>query len=268
MAVYFAFSDECGDYKHPRDKTFIASHPYYIRSTLIINGDSYLNEFNILKKEFNIDPNKEFKWNYLWSIYKGSSNTYKYFCINDKNNFSYSILLEFVDRSLKLLSQLDDCKILYTITDNKNKKIFCKYPKLLEMHLRSILQRIQMEMQSDNSNLCVLFSDSINKEKNKLLRQAYFDIFTQGDFIESYSNIKDSINIEDSKHSIGIQYADFIAGILMGLMKGYQDSKNLFLKYLLNKLRKGKGLYWGYGLCEILTDSIIRKELQEISGIS
>jgi hypothetical protein len=38
MSIYVGFSDECGSYKVGKTQKYLKSHPFYIRSTLIINA--------------------------------------------------------------------------------------------------------------------------------------------------------------------------------------------------------------------------------------
>lgn len=42
MTIYFAFSDECGDYKEKRNGDFCTSHPFYVRATVMFAADSYI----------------------------------------------------------------------------------------------------------------------------------------------------------------------------------------------------------------------------------
>jgi len=51
MSVYFAFSDENGDYKQDRSQKFITSHPYYIRSTfLMLSSEWKMLNMGFMKK--------------------------------------------------------------------------------------------------------------------------------------------------------------------------------------------------------------------------
>ena len=80
-----------------------------------------------------------------------------------------------------------------------------------------------MELQEKVDNLCILFIDPISEEKNKHLRDHYHELFYSGDYIQKYKHIKDSLNIEFSHQSIGIQLADFISGCTIGALKVVQE---------------------------------------------
>jgi hypothetical protein len=127
-----------------------------------------------------------------------------------------------------------------------------------------MLQRIEMEIQGNVENICVVFVDAQSSgDKDEIVRQTFFDICRSGDFIKNYSHLKNSLSIEHSHHSVGIQMADSIAGVFNGFLKGYIFSTELFRKRLQPYLRKSpSGNYEGYGIIEIPTNEFFRKEIK------
>ena len=78
MSIFFAFSDENGDYKKEKTKNFLRAHPYYCRCTLIINGLDWktLNHYFLeIKNNYDLPENREIKWSYIWSLRKQRINT-------------------------------------------------------------------------------------------------------------------------------------------------------------------------------------------------
>ena len=237
MSIYLAFSDESGGYIKDRNNGFINANPYYERATFIILASDWKDinmKFRRIKKLFNIPLEKEIKWSYLWSLYKIQRNGLN---ISEKKPFyflkdrEYNELLNFIDSSLTLLSELNYVKIIITVTSN----IHC--PRINEgdiykMHIQNTMQRIEMELQNLEENLCVLFIDPVSEKRNKFFRNTYFDLCQQGDFIQQYSHIMDSLNLQYSHHSLGIQFADYISGSFGGFLKGYEGSKKIFKKRL------------------------------------
>lgn len=140
---------------------------------------------------------------------------------------------------------------------------------MLSFHLQEHIQRIEMESQSDENNLGVLFFDPVGEEKNELFRQVYYDLFKNGDFINNYKSIKDSLNIENSHHSVGIQISDYISGSFYSFLKSsiknnYSDGVSLFHKFIYPNLRHDKsGRIEGYGIREVPRNQNIREWLTE-----
>lgn len=272
MDTYFCFSDECGDYKANITKKQLWSHPFYIRSTLLINASDWrkLNsKFRYLKDDFSIPQQKELKWADLWSL--------RHFQKNEKTipekhrlyNFrkhNYIDLIDFVERSLNLLNSLKEKKNIITYTKNFEEQA-TNEKSMLSMHLQEHMQRIEMELQVDDNNLGVLFFDPVSKDKNEYFREIYYDFYENGDYIKNYAHIKDSLNIENSHHSVGIQIADYISGSFSALLKAnkignYDKGVQMFYDSVFPNLRKGKnGQIQGYGIREVPRNNNFRRWL-------
>ncbi|MGS0747834.1 DUF3800 domain-containing protein [Halpernia sp. GG3] len=274
MCIFFGFSDECGTYQIEKTKKHLAVHPYYIRSTLLIRGDEWkkLNKlFNALKLEFNLPLEREIKWAYLWQLRKFQKENKEIPKNKDfkfLENHSYKSIIDFVDKSLNLLNQIEYKQIIITHTENLtcskiNEKAF------LKMHLQEHMQRVEMQIQTrEEENLAVLFFDPVCEKTDKHLRDIYFDLFNSGDFINSYKHIKDSLNIEHSHQSVGIQLADFISGAFSSILKGlrsdnYEMGKTIYYNYIHTNLRSYNGTIWGAGIREVPSDMKYRKKLAE-----
>ena len=242
MSTYFGFSDESGDYLKDITAKQLKTHLYYIRATLIMNSAEWkkLNSlFKQLKKDFELPANKEFKWCYLWRLKTKQVGELE---IKEKEpykfleSYSYEKLESFVESCLNLINELDYKKIILTYTDNSliNKH---EVKHILKFHIQEIMQRIEMDLQNDYNNLAVLFIDPVSEAKNSFFREIYNELFIEGDFIKDYKHIKDSINIEFSHHSVGIQLADFISGTYSSVLKSknkgnFKFGKRLFHKYV------------------------------------
>lgn len=269
MSIYFCFSDENGDYLSKRSSRFVQRHNYYNRSVLIIDAADWRkmhNGINSLKKEFGFAEDIEIKWAHIWSLryfQKNGTSIPRKSEVHFLKSIDYHNLIDFVDNALKLLSDLSFCKIVFTITHNKSDYKF-SIDDCYKMHLRSMLQRIQMEIQATPEALAVLFVDPVSDPKCKILRNTYNDIRLQGDWIRTYSNIKDSLNIEYSHHSTGVQLADFLAGCFAGFLKGYDRSVEIFNQRILPHVRRSvTGSIMGYGIVEVPTSPVHRKTIAQ-----
>jgi hypothetical protein len=272
MHTYFAFSDESGEYNSHPTENFLRKTPFFVRGTLLIRADEWIrlqNAFIGIKHKLGYPIDKEIKWSYLWSIYKHEKNHEP---IPPNQDYSFlkgkksSDILAFIDRSLQLLNFLTFSKIILTITDNKYSSSL-PIRTIYTFHLQEIMQRIEMEIQSEGTSLCVLFIDPISTKVDQLLRNSYNDLFSKDEYI-NYKHIKDSLNLEYSHHSVGLQIADFISGCTIGWLKNFENSNELFKKYIFPNLRKNiDGEILGYGIREVPKNEILRNNLQTMVKI-
>lgn len=260
--TYFCFSDECGDYKPNLTDKQLRNHPFYIRTTLLMNSNEWkiLNtNFRELKKKYGLPISKEIKWANLWTIRSFQKNKKKVperFGLQHIEHIDYHVLIDFVEESLGLVNTLNEKKIIATYTKNSN-----RYPtnekSIIAFHLQEHMQRLEMELQVDEGNLGVLFFDPVGNDKNEMFRQIYYELFENGDYIEKYKFIKDSLNIENSHHSVCIQLADYISGAFSSILKAsidndYSRGVKMFYESVYPNLRRGwNGAIQGYGIREV-----------------
>lgn len=272
MSIFFGFSDEYGSYQSEKTKKYLNVHPHYVRSTLLIKADEWkkINKsFIDLKKLYKLPLEREIKWAYLWQLRNfqikeqiiPANKEFKFL-----EGYDYHELIEFVEQCLDLLNILEYKKIIVSHTDNVNcPKINEK--AILKMHLQEHMQRIEMQIQTKNEeNLAVLFFDPVCESTDKLLRDIYFELFNSGDFISRYKHIKDSLNIEHSHQSVGIQLADYVSGAFSAFLKGrrspnYSRGKEIFFKHIHPNLRKFNGTIWGAGIREVPVNKKYREKL-------
>ena len=270
MTIYYAFGDESGHYQMERSESNKRRYPYYLRATFLIRADDWkiLNsEFLALKDNWGFSRDEEIKWDYIWNVkhcrIKGTEPD-KDFKFLIERFYDENSLIDFVENSLQLLNDLPFFQIIITITDNQ----ICNplhEKDILQTHLQKIMQRIQMELQSDSENIAVIFIDSINAKKNKTLSEAYSSIYHSGDFIKEYSCIQDCLHFEESCQSVGIQLADYIAGIAMNRLRGLEESIRLFNEYIFPNLRRSnEGNLMGFGVIDIPRNESLRRQIGQL----
>lgn len=274
--TYFCFSDECGAYSHPMSKKFLNRHPFYIRTTLLMNSMDWkdLNKkFKELKSKYSIPLSKEVKWAYLWTLLECEKHGKD---LPDEIKFlkhlGYSGTLGFITESLALIQTMKEKTIVITFTNNNTDNSNTE-KNILKWHLQEHMQRIEMTLQVDEQNLGVLFFDPLNKEKDEMLREIYHELYYQDEFIENFHFIKDSLNIEKSHHSVGIQIADYISGCFSSILKSevtndYTTGVKLFFDYVYPFIRTHHGKLLGYGIREVprskANRDFIQKKLSEL----
>jgi hypothetical protein len=267
MTIYYAFSDESGHYKRNRTQKDNERYPYYVRAIVLFEANQwkYLNsQFLSLKNEFGLSRQQEVKWDYIWEIKQCQEHGKK---PNKEiqslvESYHWDCLLTFCEKFLLLMDDLPVLKIILTITDNRRcHNIRENY--LLQFHLKNTMQRIQMEIQKNNDNLAVLFFDSIDEKKDKMLSEVYSSIYESGDFIANYSSIQDCLHFEKSRQSVGIQLVDIIASISMNRLRNREESTRLFDQYIYPHLRRSaQNEIMGYGVIEIPSDKELRHEIE------
>lgn len=260
--TYFCFSDECGDYKPNMTDKQLRAHPFYIRTTLLINSNEWkkLNlNFRELKYKYKLPVSKEIKWANLWTLRSYQKDRKKipdHFGLQHIEHIDYYVLIDFVEESLSLINALNEKKIIATYTKNAN-RYSTNEKSMISFHIQEHMQRLEMELQVDEGNLGVLFFDPVGNEKNEMFREIYYELFENGDYIEKYKFIKDSLNIENSHHSVGIQIADYISGAFSSILKAsidndYSRGVKMFFESVYPNLRRGwNGEIQGYGIREV-----------------
>lgn len=270
--IYFCFSDECGDYKLNMSDNQLKIHPYYIRTTLIMNAQEWKllsAEFKQLKIRYGLPIAKEIKWSHVWTLRVHQEQNRQFPSDHELKfleKYTYSKLIDFVEESLQIINILKEKRIIATYTKNE-KASSINEKHMLHFHLQEHMQRIEMELQKNENNLGVLFFDPVNQKKNELFRKVYSELYENGDFVNSYKFIKDSLNIENSHHSVGIQIADYISGAFSSVLKAnssnnYLRGVKMYFKNIHPNLRRDpEGRVQGYGIREVPSNRILRNWL-------
>ncbi len=268
MAVYFVFSDEAGDYSSQPTKRFLRANPYFVRVGVVVKGEDWpllRDDFSELQSRCQLPKNCELKWADICSIIQHRQRgepiprdrSYAQF-----RDYTDEELLGFVKDTIGLLKKCEFCSIIYTITDNYVTQGIVQ-PKVYKMHIQDIMQRTEMQLQSI-PGLAVMFLDPKDDTTDSTVRNAYAEIYRDGDFISKYSHITDSLSFVLSNQSFGIHFADYTAGIFNNFMRGFQISTELFKKSVWSLVYKNPvGNPLGWGICEVPTDSSVRGKIRE-----
>lgn len=266
MAIYFAFSDENGDYERERGPKFIKVHPFFIRATLLMDSKDWraLSDAAAkLRSYLPVASAHEIKWSHIWSLRiaeRDNRHHDRAHALNFLSMVRHDELLAFAGNMLGLLKGLSFGKVILTVTCNKSCARIGK-DSIYKMHLQEAMQRIEMEMDSLGDALTVFFVDPISRERDDLLRNAYHGLYLEGDF-KKYRHIMDSLNMQHSHQSVGIQLADFIAGCFGGFLRGFDASVKLFNEHVRPSLRRSqKDQILGWGIREVPRTQTVREWL-------
>lgn len=248
------FSDEAGQYyKYPSIKN-ISSDPFYVRSGVYISTEDYINfQNNIdeLKTNFNIPNNQEIKWSDIYAIQKGRYRNDFLKKYSDKNIMDYILMY------LNCASKFNSIKFLFTITKNKIQNSANK-DHITFMHLQNIYQRAQLDAKSNNKDFYLIIIDDISEDALNDLRKKCSDLLHNGDRFIKYSNVNQSLLVEKSEQSAGIQLADYSAGIFNSVAKryileqrNYDYANSLYLSYIAPHIRNYNKKVLGFGIIKI-----------------
>lgn len=273
MGTYFLFSDECGAYIPEPNEGFLSSHPYYVRTSLLVPSSEYRDlcqSYIELKHQFDLPAEKEIKWSNQWTlrkIQKSGDELSKSHDLYFLKDYDYHKLIDFVENSIDLVSRISGVTVLTSVTRNHaNWKMTKK--RCYEMHIENHMQRVQFEMENNGYNIAVMFFDSVNDKTDRLLRDIYADLTRINRFKVEFSHIKDSLNIEHSHQSIGVQMADLVAGAVNSFFKAqnspnnYERGLKMFKESIKPRLRCVDGEICGFGIMEIPRNSHLRRQIR------
>lgn len=223
METFFAFTDESGQYQKIRSVKFNRTHPFYVRSTVIISLNDYVqlqNGIDEIKVSYGLNPRTEIKWSHYGSSLKGNYTRIPHQLTSDQ-------LVEYYSKSLALLCSLNSVSIYYTLTQN-NIIGQVNEISLLKMHLQNAYQKIQNTI-SEKDGFAIVIADDLN-DKTKALKQAIYELTLTGDYVQ-YTNIKKGLYVDYSDQCHGLQLADICAGVFAATLKyesTSEEEKNKF----------------------------------------
>lgn len=271
MNTHFAFIDETGAYRKERDERFLQRCPYYLKACLLLRATRWKELSRVRKllaQKYGLPVVDELKWNHLWKLRKRDVKREKVSYKADEEflrGISFDQAERYAQDFLGCLPGLEPL-IICTITVNGLLEEKIANIELERMHFQDIMQRIEMEMASrSEDSLAVLFADENAHETEDEIEARYHQLFHDGDLIQRYEHIMDSMSFLHSHQCCGLQMVDFIAGAVMGFLRGYEFSKSNFALSIYERLRRGRDdKLLGYGIVDVPKRAHIRQHLQKI----
>lgn len=248
------FSDEAGQYYKPITLKNIHRDPFYIRSGVFVSTEDYkdFQKFAVsLKREYRIPLNQEIKWSDVNEIqnYRYRNNFLMSFTINDIKNY--------IQTFLEKASKLKSIKYVFTITKNSLNNYSDK-DYMLYAHLQNIYQRAQIEANTNNNDFFIVIIDDMDKNTLNKLREKCNNLSLYGDNFLDYNNVNQSLLVENSKQSAGIQLADYSAGIFNSVAKkhilsfnGFEFANELYINYIAPNIRNLNDKILKYGFMKV-----------------
>jgi hypothetical protein len=260
MTTFFCFSADAGNYKGSRSDDWNKKCPFYVRSGVIIDSKKY----NLLKKfikdhkeKFGIPLDVEIKYSDCWLVKNNN---------RDKRlqripHLGYNELLKYIHDVITFVRIQTDSRLIYTVTCNHS-SICCERSRLIEMHVQDLMQRVEMQINHDRSNKAIFFIANETNNNDSELRDVFLNIFNSDKYLK-YNSLIESVSISRSHHNIGIQIADYFAGLFNNALKGFYPSVDFF-KEIFPMIRCApRGDVMGYGIMEVPSDGTVRKNISE-----
>lgn len=263
---YFVFTDEAGAYhRHPSD-AHIQSHPFYIRSNVIMTIDDYRQyqiDMQRISGEYEIPFDEEIKWSDLWSKMKN----------NPRNDLiarmSVNRLKGYYRRIFETAVGKESTRFMFTVTDIVGRTCEWRSEPIYKSHLQDAFQRIQMDMSANDFAIFVM--DELNVGTLKQIKAACHEFTVYGDFV-NYKNLYQGVLTENSLYSPGIQLADYAAGVMNGYLRrqivspgNYQFAADLYDEFIKPRLRcHANGKIVGYGMVDIPKRTRFRGQLEAV----
>ena len=265
---YFVFTDEVGAYKSSASLKFRNSHPYYIRSNVLISMDDYREfqaEMLALNDAYRVPVGEEIKWSDLWSKTKGNSRT------PSIRRMDTDRLKGYYRKVLEAATKKKSVVYLFTITNVHEQYCTLGEKHVYKFHLQEVFQRFQMDMKAQKG-FAVFIMDELKNDSIKQIKEACHEFTSLGDFIKTYSNVYHGILTECSNQSAGIQLADYVAGVMNGYVKrafldpnNYSFAADMYCDYVAEKIRhNSEGAKMGFGIREVPSHSVFRQQLIEV----
>lgn len=257
--VFYNFTDECGAYKADRSDAFLRSHPFYVRANLIIDMDEYHDlelMINNIKNAYSLSYNIEVKWAHMGSKLKHTREVLPH-------SLSVDQIKSYIQEVLQCVCEHTHATLYFTFTDNNSVNRISDI-NLIKMHLQNAFQRSQSVAQN-NDGYAIIVADDMNAQ-NKLLKQALYQLTTEGDQYTDYPNVHKGLFIDFSDNSCGLQIADFLAGVFTASLKyisspeqekhkyefAYSILTNLLYRYIrYNEYHLPYREVYSYGIKEI-----------------
>ena len=266
MSNYFVFTDEAGAYQRRPSDAHIRSHPFYIRSNVLMDIDDYRQyqiDMQRISGEYEIPFDEEIKWSDLWSKTKN----------NPRNDLIAQMPLNrlkgYYRRIFETAVGKESTRFMFTVTDIIGRTCDLNSDTIYRFHLQDAFQRIQMDMGA--SDFATFVMDELNEGMLNQIKAACHAFTVHGDFVD-YKNLYQGVLTENSLYSPGIQLADYAAGVMNGLLKGkivspgnFQFATYLYDEFIKPRLRcHANGTIVGYRVVDIPKKTQFRGQLEQI----
>lgn len=240
------FIDESGS-SPPSSKT--ENSPYFVLGGIIIPEHIWFQvkaDLNVIKKNFGIFD--EIKWRYF-APPSPLAKKHALSHIDGKSKEQlrtelYSVIRKY--KSIKVITVVTDTKAAYSLSyiNNSDDIFWYSYKQITERFQYYLQDLTRLSGEKTNG---IIVCDHRAPNDDRRLQELHAKLL-QGykDSHSSYDNLIEGVFISPSHLSIGIQFADMVAG---AVLRKFKNNDNRFYSQIEDSMRKSpKGVTEGYGL--------------------
>lgn len=249
--MYLCFIDESNT---PPKPTARNPKPYFIIAGVIIHEaqwQSIATEIKNLKHHSDYRVNgKEIKWRYFGAGNDDPDNSVRHLSQQQRDSFRsemYRILTR--RNSVKIVSCVASVAACYEQSYINNQD------ELYEYTYKTVSERFQYFLQDMSravgaTQLGIVVADHQGKHQDERLRNRHHRLLeTNSHFISNYQNFIETIFLTPSHLSVGIQFADMVAG---AIGRKFNAGEDRFYLEIADSFRKStRGQIDGYGLVKL-----------------
>ena len=245
--MYFCFMDESGT---PPKPSAVGKRPYFVIAAVIMHEAQWHGISDELKRlrlrpEFKVKG--EIKWRYFGKDNADPDNSVKHLSQPMRDKFREAFFDILVQRkSIRTLACITDIAAAYS-------KRYVKTPEdLYSYTYKPVSERFQyylqdMSRQVGDKQLGIMVADHRGKKQDDGLRTSHHGLIdNDGLFSSNYPNYIETVFMTPSHLSVGIQFADMVAG---AVARSVNTSEKSFFEKIKGTLRSGPtGKVEGFGL--------------------
>ncbi|EPI56390.1 DUF3800 domain-containing protein [Gardnerella vaginalis] len=236
----------------------VEQNPYFVLGGLVIpesQWKSLQSNLHGLKKKYGIEG--EVKWRYFINHPLSNKTT-------PLSNLSVNELNELREDLFKLISENENFKIIAAVVNTKD--YYDKYKagnaeNMYHTAFEKICERFQYYLQDLSKNAGtkvygMIVIDARNSKQNKQLDDFHFDLLNNHDsYRADYNNLIEGLFIAASHHSVGVQFADLVAG---AVYRKCSKGDSTFYNMIRNNVRRNsQGKAEGFGVVAVPSGSRI-----------
>lgn len=241
--MHLLFLDESGtivaeDKKH--SKCFV------IGGVIIpeIHWKEIYKKLRILKKQYNI--NSEIKWRFFSPHNNEEENGLKHLSFEKKNDVRtklYEIISSY--KSIKIISTVTDVEEAYKLSyiNSKEDLYWYSYKQVVERfqyHLQDLSRETGVEI-----NGLVIIDNRLSCDDNRLRNLHHNLMIVDRENYSNFNNLIEGLFIAPSHLSVGIQFADIVAG---AIFRKFEKNDDRYYEQIKNSIRNKEGNVLGYGI--------------------
>lgn len=215
------------------------SSKYFVLGSFMIDTKELLfleTQIKDIKIKYGLSPHQELKWNCSYSK------------LNMPREDYYKMRKEIID-----VISWHQNSVIAIVIDKKEfykKKYINNHNDLYTNALHLLMERVCMNLNDEKGEPVMFFTDSRKNDKSNLLDKeiqiSYLRAKNMGTNFVRFPNFSESIVFIDSQYCIGVQLADFCAGIISNTILNDYDYPPYDM--LLPAIRKHNGKVEGYGI--------------------